>query len=138
EDVTTVSSVKAKKWEALFENKMRSHLETNIFPAYLKSSRWFGGKSRVIQNISISNQIKIPLKDLPATLITLEINYNDGLPEVYQLPLAFTEEHRDETGREIPRKGIIANMQLNGEDGILFDAVYHEDFRNYLFESIRK
>ena len=43
----------------------------------------------MIQNISVNNKIDIPVKDLPATLITIEISYNDGLPEVYQLPMAF-------------------------------------------------
>ncbi len=138
EDSAEVPSFKIKKWDSLFENKTRSFLETKVLPAYLKSCRWFGGKSRVIQNISISNQIKIPLKELTSSLVTIEINYNDGLPEVYQLTLAFTSESKDETGKEIPRKGIIANLELKGEEGLLFDAVYHEDFRNYLFESIRK
>ncbi len=126
------------EWGDLFRNKAKTRLESKILPGYLNSCRWFGGKSRVIQNISIVSNIKIPVKDLPSTLITIEVNYNDGLPEIYQLPLAFTTYKKEEILKEVPKKGLIANLELGEEEGILFDAVYNEDFRNVLFSNIRK
>ena len=125
-------------WEELFQNKAKATLENKVLPDYLNSCRWFGGKSRVIQNIAVRNSIKIPVKDLNANLLTIEINYNDGLPELYQLPLAFTPSKIEELVHEIPKKGIIANLKLDNEDGLLFDAVYNEDFRNVIFQNIRK
>ncbi len=138
EGSTKTENLSVKSWDDLFKGKTRTILENKVLPPYLKSCRWFGGKSRVIQNIVIKSTIKIPVKDLNATFITIEINYNDGLPELYQLPLAFTTTKMEELVREIPKKGIIANLKIDAEEGLLFDAVYNEEFRNVLFQFIRK
>lgn len=131
-------SMKVREWQELFANRARTVLENRILPNYLNSCRWFGGKSRMIQNISIIHKIDIPVKDLPATLVMVEVNYNDGLPEVYQLPLAYLPREKGEVPREIPEVARIANLQLGQEEGLLFDAVYEEAFRNTLFSHIRE
>ena len=131
-------TIKIKEWKRLFRDKTQARLENEILPQYLQTCRWFGGKSRVIQNFSILNKIEIPVKDLDSILITIEINYNEGLPEVYQLPLAYVPNSDEESMKSIPQKGIIANLEINGEEGVLFDAVYHEEFRSTLFSNIRK
>ncbi|UJH92921.1 putative maltokinase [Antarcticibacterium sp. 1MA-6-2] len=84
------------------------------------------------------SHLEMPVKDIPTSWITLEINYNDGLPETYQLPLAYMPCHKDEQVKEIPKKGIICTTYLGNEEGILFDAVYNENFRNQIFSNIRK
>ncbi|MFD1095791.1 maltose alpha-D-glucosyltransferase [Salegentibacter chungangensis] len=126
------------QWSDLLENKTKSLLENKVLPGYLQTCRWFGGKSRVVQNFSIINHIKIPVPDLHSCLITLEVNYNEGLPEIYQLPLAYASQENEALYKEIPQKGIIANVKLNGDEGVLFDAVYAEAFRNLLLKFIRK
>ncbi|GHA31874.1 trehalose synthase [Salinimicrobium marinum] len=138
EGKTYSQTLKIEKWSQLFGNKMKTRLESKILPNYMNTCRWFGGKSRVIQNITIKNTIDIPVENLHATLMLVEVNYNDGLPEVYQLPLAFLPREPEEDLKEIPNKGIIANLQLDGKEGILFDAVYDEGFRNTIFTNIRE
>ncbi len=130
--------LRVSEWDNLLTNKMLSRFENEILPAYLNSCRWFGGKSRVIQNISLINKVQVPVKGLQATLITLEVNYNDGLPEIYQLPLAFKKSTKEEEDKEVPAKGIISRLFIDGEEGFVFDAVYSEKFRNVLFKNIRK
>ena len=131
-------SLRVNQWEQLFQNKARARFEQEVLPQYLNSCRWFGGKSRVIQNISVANTIDIPVEDMHSTLITIEVNYNDGLPEVYQLPLGFIDKKKEDDYHDIPDKGIIAKLEINGEDGYLFDSVYSEDFRNVLYTNIKK
>lgn len=138
EDVSQIPALNLNKWEDLFYTKAKGKLENKILPGYLNSCRWFGGKSRIIQNISILNNVDIPVKDLHSTLITIEINYNDGVPEIYQLPLAYVTNKTEDILKEIPKKGIIAKLKLGENEGLLFDAVYNEDFRNVLFQNIRK
>ncbi len=125
------------QWEDLFQNKVKIRLENEVLPHYLSTCRWFGGKSRVIQFIGIVNKVDIPVEDLSTTLVTLEVNYNDGLPEVYQLPLGFATVSNEEEFREISGKGIIARLKVGGQEGYLFDAVYSERFRNVLFRNIK-
>ena len=130
--------LRVNEWEQLLQNKVRAKFENEVLPDYLHSCRWFGGKSRMVQNISVINKVDIPVKNMPSTLITIEVNYNDGLPEIYQLPLGFVTQKVEDEFREIPPKGIIAKLQVNGEEGFLFDAVYSESFRNVLFRNIKK
>lgn len=126
------------EWDALLKNKNRALLENDYLPYYLNSCRWFGGKSRMIQNIGMTNGIPIPVENLPSILITIEVNYNDGLPEIYQLPMAFATAKTNEDFKHIPKSAIIADLEIAGESGILFDAVYSEKFRNVLFRNIKK
>ncbi|HET8855392.1 MAG TPA: maltose alpha-D-glucosyltransferase, partial [Salinimicrobium sp.] len=125
-----------KDWEDLLSNRNKSIIENSFLPGYLNSCRWFGGKSRKVQNISIVNKFEIPVEGLDAILITIEINYNDGLPEIYQLPLAFSPKSADHF-KDIPKKAIVANLQTRKEEGVLFDAVYNENFRNALFHGLK-
>ncbi|CAM4133017.1 maltose alpha-D-glucosyltransferase [Gillisia limnaea] len=138
ESDSQLPSMQIEDWEDLFKNKVLTKLENSILPSYLNSSRWFGGKSRIIQNISIQGHLNIPVVDLKATLLTIEVNYNDGLPEVYQLPISFVSNKKEELIKEIPKKGIICHLKLKNEEGVLFDSVYNESFRNMLFQNIRK
>ena len=138
ENDSQLPSLEIDDWEDLFINKNRAKLENNVFPTYLNSCRWFGGKSRIIQNISILSHINIPVTGLKATLLTIEVNYNDGMPEVYQLPISFASYLKEEMIKEIDKKGIICHLKLKNEEGILFDSVYNEDFRNALFQNMRK
>lgn len=130
--------LRVSNWENLLTNKTLTRFENEVLPSYLNSCRWFGGKSRVIQNISLINKVQVPVNGLQATLITLEVNYNDGLPEIYQLPLAFIKSTKEEEDKEVPAKGIISRLSIDGEEGFVFDAVYSEKFRNVLFKNIRK
>ena len=137
EDERKTPSLKVKEWEHLFESKTKAKIENKLLPSYLNTCRWFGGKSRIIQNISIVHKIDIAIENSAATWLIIEINYNDGLPEVYQLPLAFKTHKKEENSEDIPLKGILANLTLGGEEGVLFDAVYNESFRNVLFNNIK-
>ncbi|MEH6407564.1 MAG: maltose alpha-D-glucosyltransferase, partial [Leeuwenhoekiella sp.] len=131
-------SIKIKSWAELLENKNRKKIETKILPAYLNSRSWFEGKNRVIQSIAIANQIPVSVKNLSVSLLIVEVVYNDGLPENYQLPVAFMPFDKEDQIKEIPKKGILANITVKEEEGILFDAVFVESYRDVLFENIQK
>ncbi|MTI27514.1 maltose alpha-D-glucosyltransferase [Fulvivirga kasyanovii] len=137
EDKGEVHNFKLMAWADLLAGKHLQKLENKVLPAYMNECRWFGGKARVIQSMSVVNQIDIPVEDMPATLVTIEVNYNEGLPEVYQLPLAFMAYQNEEEFRAINKKGIIANVILKDREGVLFDAVYSEEFRNALFSNLK-
>ncbi|WP_416441945.1 maltose alpha-D-glucosyltransferase [Leeuwenhoekiella sp. A16] len=131
-------TLKIKDWPDLLESKTKKKLESKIITPYLKSCSWFEGNSRVIQSVAVANIRTIPVKNLQVYLMIIEVVYNDGLPENYQLPVAFLSKTREEAIREIPKKGIIANLSLENDEGILFDAVYSENYRNTLFLNIQK
>jgi len=126
------------QWENMFEGKSVGVLENKILPVYLNKCRWFGGKARTIQQIKVIENIEIPANSGAFALLLLEVNYNDGLPELYQLPVAFaTEEKEEEIRHEYPQ-GVIANISIGGQHGILYDAVFNSTFRTTLFSMMAK
>lgn len=137
EEEKVTPSLKAKSWTELLNKRNKKKIET-ILPEYLTSRAWFGGRNRVIQSVSVTNVKDLSIKDLNSSLIVAEVTYNEGLPESYQLPLAFVSNEREDLVREIPSKGILADAQLGEETGLLIDAVYAEPYRSKLFENIKK
>jgi hypothetical protein len=55
---------------------------------WLPSRRWFRGKARTIESISIQERIAVPMGEENAYLLFLNVNYTAGPPELYVLPLA--------------------------------------------------
>lgn len=125
-------------WNKVLEGKLREKLEEEILPNYLRSCRWFGGKARTIQNISIIEDIPISYSKDIAHLLILDVDYTEGSSERYLLPLLFSSKDKSEQIKEEFPRGIIANLIVDDEMGILYDAVYDEAFRENLLWMIAR
>ncbi|MBW4574512.1 MAG: maltose alpha-D-glucosyltransferase [Aphanothece sp. CMT-3BRIN-NPC111] len=139
------------KWQNLFASESRATL-TSVLPDYLRSRRWFGGKARTIQNMAIAEVIPVPYKDSEAYIVLLRVDYTEGLPETYVLPLTYVSDflHDREDGvgtnvlestgvsRTIPTEQIVAYLKIQGtkEVGVLFDAVADKDFLTFPLEAV--
>ena len=75
-------------WKQITSRRAHTPLEKKL-PQYLKTCRWFGGKSRTIRSIHVSEAMELPLAEGVGALLVLEISYNEGLDEYYQLPISF-------------------------------------------------
>ncbi|MEZ4901603.1 MAG: hypothetical protein R2822_07510 [Spirosomataceae bacterium] len=64
--------------------KLIEHLENSLFPAYFNRCRWFAGKARPQKGFRISNAL--PFGE--SYLLMVEVSYQDGPSELYQLPIA--------------------------------------------------
>ena len=135
EDQQSVLSI--AKWSQLTGKSARTQLEKHL-GAYLNSCRWFGGKSRTIRSISIADALELPIKDGTGTLLILEVSYNEGLDEYYQLPVSFIPEGPSKFFRSKFQQSMIFPITVGGEEGFLYDAMYSEPFRSYLFSLMAK
>jgi maltose alpha-D-glucosyltransferase / alpha-amylase len=63
---------------------LRSALERAL-PAFLMRQRWFGGKSRMIDRVSIRDSALVPGQ--PSVLLILDVGFVDGGNELYFVPL---------------------------------------------------
>ncbi|HSI90590.1 MAG TPA: maltose alpha-D-glucosyltransferase, partial [Adhaeribacter sp.] len=120
------------------DNKSMRELEEKILPAYLKKCRWFGGKARTLQRLQITENIAIPVAGEPAVVLIMEVTYNEGLPELYQLSLSFAAGHQEEMLRTHCPHSIVAHATIDGKAGVLFDSVYSEAYRHTLFNLMAK
>lgn len=149
-------------WERIFEGKNLEKLERKILPSYLKQRRWFGGKARTISQVSVIE--KFPFQEAAsfAFLLFIKVKYSEGPAEIYLLPLSFmlhkigvAEEEMTVEGTAVmldydwlgvkaekileeSSQAVIARLIVDGEEGILFDSLYNQGFRDRIFEMIRR
>src|SRR5258708_7860684 len=109
-------------WESLLEGNSRERLETVDLPEYLPKQRWFGEKSRHIEAAKIVDSAD--LDGSHSSLALVEVQFDSGLSETYQLPLAVTfGEVGDELRRAAPNASISAAIS-KGVGGLLHDGVF--------------
>ncbi|MGA1844002.1 MAG: maltose alpha-D-glucosyltransferase [bacterium] len=119
--------------------EVREKLERHVLPTYLKKSRWFGGKGRTMRSIEILEMVPVARKGLGAPLLlTIRVNYNEGIPETYFIPLSWAGSHEAEAIRRHFHHSIIASMKVGEEEGILYDGAYNRELHRILFDMIAR
>ena len=131
-----IPELKIDNWENLLKNRTLQKLSGQILPPYLKNRRWFESVGRTIQEIIIKESIEVKIPGLPTRIIILEITFNEGLPELYQLPVSFAGIDNEAVISEIPKRGIIAKLNIGNDEGFLFDSIYNQDFRATLIQNL--
>ncbi|MEM9674699.1 MAG: maltose alpha-D-glucosyltransferase [Bacteroidota bacterium] len=137
EDDSPKVLMKISQWKDLLKGRNKAKLE-DYLPNYLLKCRWFGGKARTIQSVSIIHQLAIQQASPQVYLLILEVSYNEGLNELYQLPVSFVEDGLSDAIRSQASQSLIALITEGDTKGYLFDAVYNENFRNTLFDMMVK
>jgi maltose alpha-D-glucosyltransferase/alpha-amylase len=119
----------------LYRPREKPALETALL-GYIRQRRWFSGKARYIRSSEIEDVIAVPYDSSTAHLILIRIDYSEGEPETYLIPvtLAWGEE-AGQVIDELPQ-AVIAHLNLRGNDsdgrGIIYDALVNPDFRDTL------
>jgi maltose alpha-D-glucosyltransferase/alpha-amylase len=129
----------AGPWETLLYDKARADLE-KILPDYLKRCRWFRGKAREIRSARITEVVPVPAASPIAYITLVQIDYLEGDPEIYLLPIACgVDEQLDRIMKESPHS-VIARIQLTEGDkeGILYDALVERDFCEVVLQIISR
>ena len=136
------------KWQNVFASESRTTL-ASVFPGYLRTRRWFGGKARTIQTTQITEVIPVPYRESEAYIVLLHVDYTEGLPETYVLPLAYVSESISRREQEGSTETVgagsgshhdqaIAHIKVQGTDevGLLVDALADKDFLAFPLEAI--
>jgi maltose alpha-D-glucosyltransferase/alpha-amylase len=121
-------------WKSLLEGANRERLESVEFPEYLPKQRWFAGKSRHIEATNILDSASLDSSHSAWALV--EVRFDGGLSETYQLPLAMTfGEVADELRRAAPSSSVAA-IASKRVGGLLHDGVFDEESCVELFSLI--
>jgi maltokinase len=67
-------------------------LDLTKLPDFLKAQRWFAGKAWPIKTVSVADHVNVELGDCSFTLAIIEVVYELGQPERYQLLVRQGEE----------------------------------------------
>ncbi len=126
----------AESWqEVLTQPMLKSELES-ILSKYLLSCGWFDGRFKVMQSVVIADTIPISYKNLEATIVLIQVEYTEGFPDTYVLPLSYaTGEGADEIQQSMPQT-VVASLTVKEQSGILFDAMADEEFMSLPREMI--
>ncbi|MFC1927082.1 maltose alpha-D-glucosyltransferase [Chloroflexota bacterium] len=107
---------------------------------YIRGRRWFRGKARASWALQILDVIPIHSPEFAASLVLIEVEYTEGDPETYILPLTSTPaEQTGEIMAEYPH-AVIARLKPVKSDGdsesLLYDALANKNFCRFLIEAI--
>jgi maltose alpha-D-glucosyltransferase/alpha-amylase len=132
-DTTSMPSLNAPAdWKDLFERRYRRPFES-MLPRLLRERRWFGAKSRTITGAHIDDAFVLPLPyrwpgdeegdPEPAVVLLVRVEYLDGDPDTYVLPVTFvTGSVGQRLAEDHPAAGLAMLRPGDGELGLLVDA----------------
>ncbi|MDP9022345.1 MAG: maltose alpha-D-glucosyltransferase, partial [Actinomycetota bacterium] len=135
-DVPVVTT--AGPWQSLFRGRTTAAVE-RVLPAILAERRWFGGKARTVQVITVEESVSIPVENGACELVIIRVQYTEGEPETYALPVAFVDQqYEDRVLADIPT-AVLARVRPRGgkgDSGVLFDAMWKREFAEALLEMV--
>ena len=135
-ETKSLPSYKASSFDDLTNEKFFEELENRILPEYLQKTNWFLGKQRKIYTINITNCAKLMMQENPAAILLVEVQFESGLPESYQLPITFVKEKEKQKITENYPQAIIASITLNEEEGLLADALFTTEMHQFLISKM--
>jgi maltose alpha-D-glucosyltransferase/alpha-amylase len=107
---------------------------------YLPLRRWFRSKAQKIRGSRIADCVSLHEDDDAPLLALIEVEFVDGEPETYMIPLALSAHEAAEVVRRNSPEAVLANVILAGRNGsgrgVLFDATADPRFANLVIETI--
>jgi maltose alpha-D-glucosyltransferase/alpha-amylase len=118
--------------------KERKAIERAL-PSYLPHCRWFRAKARTIKRTAIVDTLPIAEGRRAPQLTVLNVDYANGDPETYVLPLAIADGDRSHDVRSRWPDRVVA--EVNGAKGdeqgsVVYDAAIDPEFANALLEMV--
>jgi len=110
-------------------------LENTILPSYIAHTSWFPGQKSDIKNINIIDCFTMPLQPYNALFLLIEVSYESGLPDTYQLPVTLLSENGNKQDHISPN-AIICTAVIDKTSTFLVDALYLPSLQIALFAYI--
>jgi maltose alpha-D-glucosyltransferase / alpha-amylase len=137
DEVPTVTS--SGDWTTVLRGRGQARLEA-VLPEILLRQRWFGGKAREVRAATIVDVAALgPKEDPTLHVLVVHVEYLDGEPEEYVLPVAFASgEGAGRLAATLPG-AVLAQVKgrgANAESGVLFDALQAPDAAALLLDTV--
>src|SRR5690606_6908845 len=111
-------------WHDLLDTPVLETLERKVLEDYFLRMRWFGGKGRTIEDIRITDHLILNETEFSPIIFLIEVRYESGLPETYQLPVSFGSDTFQQKLLDTCPQSVIARLQIVEVDGVLYDGIY--------------
>jgi maltose alpha-D-glucosyltransferase/alpha-amylase len=100
---------------------------------YVRGRRWFGGKARTVSGLFVNDVVTLPHD--AGVLTIVEIDFTDGEPQRYLLPLAVAQARRAEEQDGARAATLIARLR---DGALLYEPVVDEPFAYALLGTIER
>ena len=119
-----------ESWERAFDDPVRSHIE-ELFPAFLMSSRWFGGKAKTIRAARLADIVKIGTENGALLMAFVDVSYAKGEKDTYVVPIAAAFDAEAERLKRDHANAVIGDLSVTyaeaSQRGVLYDALWNPD-----------
>jgi maltose alpha-D-glucosyltransferase / alpha-amylase len=123
-------------WSDVISGPARDQL-TAALPAFLTDQKWFAGRGKDINSISLRDSIVFRDGAQRFYASVFRIDYVQGDPEDYFIPIAFAHRAAADEIRRTHADAIIAEVQ-GAAHGIVYDATISERFGKIFAEAIAR
>ncbi len=127
------------KWENLLKKSGRPILE-EVLLSYVRQRRWFGGKARRTQAAQVLDIVPMPNAAAEGHLVLVQVDYAEGEPETYLVPLTFAVADQADHIVETSPTSVIAYLDLTTKgksaEGLLCDALSDVHFCHSLLNVV--
>ncbi len=120
--------------QGILKNGQHTYLERDVLPGFIRNCRWFGAKARTIRAVRIVETVPIAGEG-GAHFWFLEVSLNDGVPEIYALPVQISSGDQARVIAQTLPHCVIARFG-GADETILHDATCEAVFREQLFRLI--
>lgn len=135
--VEEIPTLHLQSWDAITESTHLERLAQFILPQYMMQMRWFGGKSRMLQQLRIADSISLEVgAQTKIYVVIIEVTYESGLPEWYQLPLACAVSDAAQKQMDSCPKSVIARLMIRGKEGVLYDGYFSNEMHQCILSSL--
>lgn len=116
-------------WERVVDGQAHTELE-GLLPAFLTSSRWFGGKAKTIRSAKFTDILRVDRGDSPMLLGFVEVSYSERDVETYTVLMTAAFEAEADRIRRDHSSAVIGAVTVLGPQGnhvgVLYDALWNE------------
>ncbi|MBD0331276.1 MAG: maltose alpha-D-glucosyltransferase [Chitinophagaceae bacterium] len=136
EEQETKLQLQVEAWQDLLIPNIRQQLEESILPVYLPKRKWFKGNQRIAHSFSIINYTHVDLQQQNVFLLLIEVTYESGLPETYQLAVTSVKGRHGKYLADAFPDAVITEIKIGDEIAILCDAFYTPETQEFLIRKM--
>ncbi|HEX9122023.1 MAG TPA: maltose alpha-D-glucosyltransferase [Actinomycetota bacterium] len=134
----------AGAWHTIFGPRNRKALE-DALPSWLQGRRWFGGKARRVKSAELMDAVPVQADSgkvrggrAVGYVCLVQVEYADGDPETYVLPLACASVEDTRELLEHEPQNVVARLRMREGERALYDAMQNPEFAAVLLDAVRR
>jgi maltose alpha-D-glucosyltransferase/alpha-amylase len=129
--------LRVRSFDQIVEDERAITGITRLLADFLPTRRWFRGKARRIRRVSVLEIV--PLRDIDAFMAMVRVDFVDGDPDDYLLPVALAKGDAVREVEENLRDVVLARLvSVDGAEALVYGALWKPAFSDALLNAIAR